>query len=192
MEGRSGCVNHGNLNYQGYGRACLPKLYEHDARARLAGGAYCRSDTSHPPTTRGRASSREGIPPKRYNAPAEAERGAGRHFLGQILRVGSGPDDGYTPGVARGSAESPRRLPWNRHPRRRARLTRTHKRPRGQSSGAVSAVGVAGPARDPGTGFRFLTALPPRARVPWGWSGPPNSPRRPRPSERNARPSPRE
>ena len=170
-------------------RACLPKLYEHDARARLGreGILPKRHKCCYHP---GRASSREGIPPKRYNAPAEAERGAGRDFLGAILRVGSGPDDGYAPGVARGSAESPRRLRRNRHPRRHARLTRTHKRPRGQSSGAVSAVGVAGPARDPGTGFRFLTALPPRARVPWGWSGPPNSPRRPRPSGRNARPSP--
>ena len=190
MEGRSGCVNHGNLNYQGYGRAAPPQALR-ARRARSPREGRHTAEATHR-THLGRASSREGIPPKRYNAPAEAERGAGSAFLGAILRVGSGPDDGYAPGVARGSAESPRRLPWNRHPRRRARLTRTHKRPRGQSSGAVSAVGVAGPARDPGTGFRFLTALPPRARVPWGWSGPPNSPRRPRPSERNARPSPRE
>ena len=190
MEGRSGCVNHGNLNYQGYGRAAPPQALR-ARRARSPREGRHTAEATHR-THLGRASSREGIPPKRYNAPAEAERGAGRHFLGHILRVGSGPDDGYAPGVARGSAESPRRLPWSGHPRRHARRTRPHTRPRGQSSGAVSAVGVAGPARDPGTGFRFLTALPPRARVPWGWSGPPNSPRRPRPSERNARPSPRE
>ena len=91
MEGRSGCVNHGNLNYQGYGRAAPPQALR-ARRARSPREGRHTAEATHR-THLGRASSREGIPPKRYNAPAEAERGAGRHFLGAILRVGSGPED---------------------------------------------------------------------------------------------------
>jgi hypothetical protein len=62
VEGRSGCVNHGNLNYRGYGRATPPQALR-ARRARSPREGRHTAEATHR-THLGRASTREGIPPK--------------------------------------------------------------------------------------------------------------------------------